>query len=418
MIEQTLHGLVVGLGKIRKDGSKEFRWLDKPIHNRIVSGGLDYFLKFNGNNGYHYTGTYWGIQRNLFNPWRRYQVAESSYCTYSGCLQFMSIGTDGSPTAFQDTSLKSQVGGYSETPAYSVVPYNGVMVDERNTKVLHLRITLQSIAVENDTVVREVGWHGKIYTFETYPMFSRVVLPEPVPLAAGERLTVCYQMNATLGWDEREVDAPVFAGLLDPDGNQVRAFTKRLVNNGISDSNIGTYIDSDVSRKLIEYIINGYGNGSGPKNATPGAGYTVQPSDLKFVMSPPFVTFSNEADCSAKALFSSTNPNFSYPTNNNASGSFPSVSVGSLNGSFVVADHIDGTKSRDISVTIAPDWPSQSEGYQDIYGLIYFGCFIRFGHYDNTDLSNPVWVPKPWRKQFGQSYKFTFRYKLSTADTV
>lgn len=415
MIEQTLHGLVVGLGKIRKDGSKEFRWLDKPIHNRIVSGGLDYFLKLNGSNSNFYNGVYWGLNRNLFNPWRRYQTSESSYSPYNGCLQFMSIGTDGTATSFSDTALKSQVGGYSETPAYSVAPYNGTMVEERNTKVLHLRITLQSVAVENETTIREVGWHGKIYGQENYPLFSRVVLPSPVTLASGEQLTVCYQMNVTLGWDEQEISSSILSGLLDSDGNQVRAYSKRLVNNGCGNRYIGQFGCYD---SITEYYINTYGNGSGSNEATPTAGYTVIPSNLRYVMSPPFLTFTADTNFSAKILSYSTNSNFNYPVNDNGSVSFPSVNYGSSNGSYQVSDHTDGTNYRDISVTVAPDWPSQSEGYQDIYGLVYFGCFIRFGYYDNTDPSNPVWVPKPWRKQFGQSYKFTFRYKLSTADTV
>ena len=157
MIEQTLHGLVVGLGKIRKDGSKEFRWLDKPIHNRIVSGGLDYCLTFNGSNSAHVQMDYANTNKCRYNPWRRIMNGQESTFQYSGCLQYLSIGTDGSATSFTDTALKSQVGGYSETPAYSTAPYNGVMVENRNVKVLHLRITLQSIAVENDTEVREVG---------------------------------------------------------------------------------------------------------------------------------------------------------------------------------------------------------------------------------------------------------------------
>lgn len=51
MIEQNnfLQGQLVGIGKIHTDGSEDFRWLEKPIKNRIVSGGIDHLLTLNGN---------------------------------------------------------------------------------------------------------------------------------------------------------------------------------------------------------------------------------------------------------------------------------------------------------------------------------------------------------------------------------
>jgi hypothetical protein len=45
MISQSiskLGGRLVGIGVIHKDGSEDYKWLDKPIHNKIVSGGLDH----------------------------------------------------------------------------------------------------------------------------------------------------------------------------------------------------------------------------------------------------------------------------------------------------------------------------------------------------------------------------------------
>ena len=44
-----LHGQVVGIGKIRRDGSEEFRMLYNPVGNKIVSGGLDDLLMCEGN---------------------------------------------------------------------------------------------------------------------------------------------------------------------------------------------------------------------------------------------------------------------------------------------------------------------------------------------------------------------------------
>ena len=433
MIETTLHGLVVGLGKIRKDGSKEFHWLDKPIHNRIVQGGIDYLLTYNGSNSNYYNMSNNNGPNCVYNPWRRMlNGGESSTCPYNGALQYMAIGTGSTATKFIDTALVAQVGGYSETPAYSTVPYNGFMVETRDTKTLHLRITLQSVAVENVTTVREVGWFGKIYGQSVYPMFSRVVLPTPVELAAGEILIVCYQLNVTLGWDEYELSSSLLSGLLDSDGNQLRAYSKRLVNNFLTNNSLGNWLSSSAANndRIPEYIIAGNGSGS-YSNSTSTSLYSNSALDMtnsnqwyKYVMMPPFVrqTFAYSSDANSYGrpswcLLYNISGNNVEPIPS-ATMVIPESKYNSTIGSYTIEDHVSGTNYRDITVTADPSWPNMASGYTDVYAIIYNGMVIKFGHYDNADPSNPVWVPKPWRKYFGQSYKFTFRYKLSTADTV
>lgn len=432
--ETTLHGLVVGLGVQHKDGSKDFKWLDKPIHNRIVQSGIDYLLTFNGSNSNYYDMVNYNGPNCIYNPWRRMlNGGESSTCSYNGALQYMAIGTDGTATEFTNTALGSQVGGYSETPAYSTVPYNGFMVETRNTKTLHLRITLQSVAVENATTVREVGWFGKIYGQSVYPMFSRVVLPAPVELAAGEMLIVCYQLNVTLGWDEYELSSSLLSGFLDSDGNQVRAYSKRIVNNFMTDANIGKWLSSTYgggSTTMPEYIISGNGSGS-YNNSTSTNLYSnsaLNTTDnsqwYKYVMMPPFVrqTFAYNTDANSYGrpswcLLYNISGNNVEP-NPSATMVDPDSKYNSTIGSYTIADHESGTNYRDISVTVEPSWPNMDYGYTDVYAVIYNGIVIKFGHYDTTDPSNPVWVPKPWRKQYGERYEFTFRTQFSTADTI
>ena len=422
MIEQTLHGLVVGLGKIHKDGSKEFQWLDKPIHNRIVSGGLDYLFTFNGSNSDikycpTWEGSYTG-QVTHYNRWRRGAATESSTDNYNGCLQYMAVGTDGDTTSFSDTALHSQVGGYSEDVPYAFAPYNGTNFDVTTNNIL-LRITLQSVVMENSVTIREVGWFGKYYGQDVYPMFSRVVLPTPIDLESGERLVVCYQMHINEYEAEHDV-SPLFSGLLDSDGNALKATCQRPVyvyhpnvEGWINGNYSGNGVSSNVKLIQIPYSIgtNGYGR-SAPRNTN---FHTVGP-----------ISVCNQ---NYNGVFSSNNllipkdPTNLVPTCTSTGAIEPdpntsNYDIDNNSCSYTQLDYVPGSFVRDRIVTLAPGYPNFDSGYKDIYGFIYDGAVFRFGYYDTTDPEHPVWVQKPWRKTYGQSYKFTFRFKVSTVDTI
>lgn len=420
MIEQTLHGLVVGLGKIRKDGSKEFRWLEKPIHNRIVSGGLDYLLTFNGSNSAvkycpTWEGSYTGYV-TYYNRWRRRVASESAKDNYSGCLQFIAVGTSDHETNFTDTGLYSQAGGFSEEVAYTVAPYNGTNFDVSNNNI-QLRITLQSVAMDNSVTIHEVGWFGKYYAEDTYPMFSRVVLPDGIELDAGDRLSVCYQVNINEYEAEHDVSS-LFSGLIDSDGNPLRGTCQRPVFVQYPEQPgwiNGNYYGNGVRTKLIQipYSIGSNGLGRSVPINTPY--HTVGP-----------VSVSNE-NSSYQGTVSSANlliPKIEsdlipiLSSSGSIGGSlYSTYDIDYQNCSFTQLDYVPGSFVRDRIVIINPSYPNIDSGYKDIFGFAYEGAYFRFGYYDNTDPDNPVWVSKPWRKQFGQSYKFTFRYKLSTTDT-
>lgn len=406
MIEQTLHGLVVGLGKIRKDGSKEFRWLEKPIHNRIVSGGLDNYFMLNGDpNAIASTAATDGDSPNRF-------VTSDNYGNRNAVIEYIAIGTDGSATSFTDTGLKAQVGGFSKTIPYTTVPYFGTRLNSDYST--SFRLPKQSVTVSETTTVREVGWFGKYRSSNTYVMFSRVALPTPVELQAGESLTVVYQMNISYGTEEAETPSSLLSGLLDSDGNQLRGrssyrlyfYSKPTVDtwyrslpSAIWPGRVGTFIGVGLYQ-ISSYDSAAIGSGCGLYDggfhlSTPFGNYSVNPfsytTDSTWVMKE-----QGEVLANINKLADSGNINSNTPK-----------------------PYVPGTFYRDREVVVSPSWPSMTgEGYQDIYAICHNSYLIRFGHYDTTDPSNPVWVPKPWRKQFGQSYKFTFRYKLSTADTV
>lgn len=412
MIEQTLHGLLVGLGKIRKDGSKEFHWLDKPIHNRIVSGGLDEFFMYNGSptdSCYNY----WNVYNN-----NRFLSDDSGQGL--GLLKYMAIGTDGTATEFTDTGLKSQVGLYSNEYTYTSVPYWGTRINSDDT--ISLRVQRTSVAVESDTVVREIGLFEKNSSSETYYMFSRVVLPSPVDLLAGEKLTIVYQLNVTYAnLSETDTPSSLLSGLLDSDGNPLRGRSSfRMVFKSNSTSGGPYTIPRDTWMLNLPSSLTGpfFGiNGVNVGN-NPFGQYNKYGTEL----GSPFLSTDRNGNRSAMLFYSIdsgyslTLPQFAAVNN----GQHPDNLVTTLDSNYMtctVKPYTIGNYYRDIEFVLTPGFIN-TESYVDIYAISCNSFLTRFGYYDNTEPDNPVWVAKPWRKEFGKSYKITFRYKLTTTDTV
>lgn len=412
MIEQTLHGHIVGLGKRYGDGSVDYCLLDRPIHNRIVSGGLDYLMTLNGSNSaiFSYDSS------DSYNPYRRAGAVENSSFPYNGCLQYMSIGTDGTATAFTDTALKAMVGTYTDIPALTTLPNNASRMIDNEYSVQH-RVTLQSYTVTGDTTVREVGFHGKYYQQEVYPLFCRIVLDNPVNLSNGESLIVTYQLTVSYsGFSETETPSSLLQGLLDSDGNQLRAVQKCPVC-----SLYGRSSDTGWNENIMcTFYMQRNGRGGYLSDDGRCSGYGITPLHHRCTRNSTSAGISTNGRLKASTGLSfSTNASYTFPAymalsdSTNVQLSF----IGTTN-SCVVKDYVPGTYYRDAEVTVNTTWPNQSSGYTDIYAIMYNGLTHRFGYYDTTDPANPVWVPKPWRKEFGKSYKFTYRYAIATEDTV
>lgn len=421
MIETTLHGLVVGLGKVRKDGSTEFRWLDKPIHNRIVSGGLDEYFMFNGTTGYSSDSAVGNMDNRFLGSYFEYNFS------YTGVLNYIAIGTDGTATKFTDTSLNAQVGDFScSDGSYRTIPYFGCRLNADNS--ISFRVPRVSVTVDTATTIREIGWFEKYTTGATYVMFSRVVLPSPVELEAGDKLIVVYQLNVSYGnLEESETPSSLLSGLLDADGNQLRGRASYRLYFRSSSANpptVGTWFNAQESSS---YWVSYGGNflGSRISESFGKTSYKVYGSTPRaqygFKIIAPFSTYSSDKNV---ALPYTMNPNFSMadqmsivPMNQSATSAL--TESGTNITSWNPKPYVPGTYYRDREIVVSPAWPTMTtEQYQDIYAICHNCYLIRFGYMDTTDPDNPVWVPKPWRKQFGQSYKFTFRYKLNTVDTV
>lgn len=396
----TLHGQVVGLGVQHADGSKDFRWLDKPIHNRIVSGGLDAWFQLDGSNTATTTSSDW--DNRLLSSY-----ASNNYPS-CGLLQYMAIGTDGTPTHFTDTTLGAQVGDYSRAVSYTTAPYIGFCVNSDNTVSTRRQTT--SIAVTDSTTVREIGWFEKYTNANTYVMFSRVVLDSPVTLESGESLLVCYQINITIAnFDETEVPTALLTGLLDEDGNQVKGLeSTRIYRYSIDNLVRGQWYYGTSVRLNLGCIVGNIGN--------------VPITMTGFAPVATFKTGYSSYNVNGCAINSRSTSGWSLPVQFERSRGYSSESLNDEVNNFFEAwaplDYVPGTYYRDRVLITNPAWPNNNTTYKDIYAIAYCGHCIRFGYMDTTDPSNPVWVPKPWRKQFGERYKFTFRYKLSTADTV
>ena len=396
--EMTLHGLLVGLGVEHKDGSKDFRWLEKPIHNKIVACGLDAYFQLNGSN----TAT------TTTSPYQNRFLGYSESARQIGLLRFFAIGTSGTSTQFEDTSLISQVGGFSNAYSFTVLPYFGFRRNADDSASIRVQST--SIAVDSPTTVREMGWFEKYSGTDTYVMFSRVVLDSPVSLETGDKLLACYQIDINFAsMSETEVPSSLLSGLLDSDGNQLRAFQSQriIVYNG---ANVGVWR-----------------NGNDATPSFPGIGYyysygicgsATNASAIGWTFNCPFYKSSSPDDSSS--IRYNTQSDFALLAQWSSSSSYSRYNFktdGNHIESYDPIDYVPGTYYRDRKIVTSPAWPNFSSGTQDIYAINYSNLVMRFGHFDTTDPDNPVWVPKPWRKEYGKRYEFIYRLKLSTVDT-
>jgi hypothetical protein len=202
-----LGGSLIGIGIKHKDGSEDFRWLDKPIHNRIVSGGLDYLLTSRNST----TGGYsFGITNssNAGSPRPAFigcgytaNSGDDKRCQFGAC-QFFQVGTGGKATEFNDTSLEVPF----DTPKNSYrneTPFSGVRYISHNKHAV--RIAHRQL-ISQDITIRELGWFGGIGPTD-YPsfvatqniLFSRVVLDQPISLLAGEYFQAVYEIELDFG---------------------------------------------------------------------------------------------------------------------------------------------------------------------------------------------------------------------------
>ena len=395
-----LGGHLVGIGKVRTNGEVEYQELDKPIHNRITSVGLDHLFQFASSNHPNYSDAGSASQQSIPGVlWAGTNSDTSGSPTYyrAGALEYMSFGSGTAPTTFTDTTLQNGIGSYTNTKYYntgSKQSLNGTKVNSFGN--FSFRISHQSAAVSETTTVNEIGWFGAWDTTSSYSnkvLFARVVLPSPITLNAGEYLITTYQLDesnsnttATTGSD--------FFGLKDVNGNTLQYEQK--LQRAYSGSNWNV-------TGLSEPYISDTGSGAYLSNKTlyypPFCGLATSNSPFTFY-------FSTNSSTTFAADGSQDTSLYSFATSN----STYSFSIDTYNG-------VGSTnKYRDkifVSGAYNPGMAGYPNNYQSIYFLFINGMGYRFGYYDNG-----VWVPQAWRKAANEQVTFTFRTRYSTVDTT
>lgn len=194
-----LGGKLVGIG-IGHKNNIDFKWLNKPIHNRIVHTGIEHLLKFAGSN----TETF-DFTLNTSNP-NNMNYAQFNtlvgHCSKNefehwGALYYCAYGDGNTPTKFFDTKLQNQL-DITDTK-YVGSPYCGSKYEyvdnEKTPSVIKHRISHKFKPVNKITKVRELGWFGR--TQNGYVMFSRVVLPNEITLNVDDFMVVTYELTET-----------------------------------------------------------------------------------------------------------------------------------------------------------------------------------------------------------------------------
>lgn len=413
--KNKLSGAIVGIGFIR-NGVMEYKKLDTPIHNRITQDGLDYLLTLNGTDmyadlgssrtDYPAIGTCWIGDRNISTG------SYSSKVYGTGVLAYAAYGSGTGETSFTDTELVNRISDYTNTYITNNPELLGVKTYTDTYGKYSYRVTYKFGEAITTTTVNEVGFYGKYYNHitdtESYVMFSRVALPQPIVLEAGVELIVTYQLDVTNAYaTEGSID---FTGLTDSEGNPLKAVAKlyRVVSSGL-----GTWSDGPNN----EFGISENGTASHqyensfPKVYPPFVVRTQAKNEWNwnygsvacYSSNQSIALPANNASLSTDSLCES----LSYATSNTSQGAFfalftPYLCKGKT------------SKYRDVKYVFGEDCPYTFENsYTDISLIGINGMLYRFGYYDNG-----TFVPQVYRKYGNKALVLTSRVRYATQDTT
>lgn len=401
--EQHLGGKLVGIGKIRTDGTMEHQFLEKPIKNKIVSTGLDHMLRYKGDNT-----AYYGVYNDYANWIIGALGGQEHWCP----LTFSSFGTSAESTSFFDEGLKEWIGTRTSTK----VSGNGLCGTKINAFGNYsFRVTHKHNAVSETTTVNEIAWFGRYGSSTyTYPMFSRVVLDTPIVLSAGEQLITTYQLDVQYAGTQEENIS--FFGLTDVNGQPLKAQKKLVVyqkkntsydwQEEISPSYIDSSGVSNSSNTAISFahpcvVPNSYS--STGYQYTGGLFYSIGSLQLP----------SDGVSINPQSYSSSYEKSYYVPITSGSQISSATYDFGKLNEYNGVGRT---TKYRDVTYVIGAYLPmiGASNGYKDITNFACRGYAYRFGYYDEGN----NWVQQAFRKYANQELTLTFRTRFTTEDTT
>lgn len=367
---QSMSGYLVGIGKIRPDGSETYN-LIKPVKNMIVKQGLNNWLRIDGNNNLtaraDITATY--------NQYRYHPMRNIEYCAY---------GSSNAANVFESTTDLSNAIVSPYSTKKTNWPYCGSTRFE-STKY-RVRISHESAAAATNQNVKEIGYYLRLSN-NTFEMFSRVVLPFTYQLNAGEKLVTTYELILEFPYSH-SIATIANTGLHDANELILEAQGKETIG-----------MDSNVYNNYFTF----------PAVATTGA-FTIY-DGAAVLLSPAFY---NAYDSINNVFYALNNKDF--PNNYGFDTLGPLARDNGASKPLVMAtSYVYDSFQRDQVVTLPTFWPEQTDadGYKDIYYL-NFNCFaMRFGH-----TVDGVFTPTPWRKYAQKIASFVYRQVVATADSI
>ena len=378
--QNYLHGRLVGIGKIRKDGSREFRFLEKPINNMILRCGLNEFMTYNGSNT---------AVLNSSNGRTAWYVID--YCGF---------GTGGSTNDFANTTAleSSAITPYVNREYNRDWPFNGLRINSGTADSYKIRVSHKSPAVSENISVREIGYfknYGDINNpVNSGKLFSRIVLPSPFQLDVGDQFITTYELVVGIARN------PI-----------------NLSNCGLHDSG-NVELDCQVAQCLYsnKTSILGmypYGSVSSTSNrwTAPTGG---QSRGFQFA---PYNYYDRQAGIAGDQTYWDlryTKSAFDFPTDQPPTFSFRGINADKV--TCQKTDYTSDSFHRDVTVNVPVYWPEMTSAtdYRDIYAVNWGTLYVRFGHFD----ANMNFTPAPWRKLASRTAKFVFRQSIATQDSI
>lgn len=372
--QNYLHGRLVGIGKIRKDGSREFRFLEKPINNMILRCGLNEFMTYNGSNSATSVPSFASKE-----PW--------------SIIEYCGFGTGNQSNDFANTvSLENPVITPYSTREQRDWPFVGIYCGNNGQDDSYkIRISHSSPTVAEAVSVREIGYF-KSYN-SNYYLFSRIVLPSVFYLDAGDKLITTYELVVSNARTPLDIEN---CGLHDSNDVELGCQVSERVTYGQTSCWVN-YPYNNTSG----WSAGGYASGT-PYLHAPHAFYSFLPPG---------------SSTTAQGYFTLryTKSPFNFPTTSNVQLLYINLGKSDRCTNLSTVYTPDSFK-RDVIVNVPAYWPEMTNNtdYRDIYAINWGALFVRFGHFD----ANNVFTPAPWRKLASRTAKFVFRQSIATVDSL
>ena len=425
VIEQNtiIGGEIVGIGKIRADGSEEFKWLKDPIHNQITTKGIDNLLMWNGSSNLP-SGNAEAIGKeisSLYLPCQTFNTddydtnirdSRDTSVTRTGVLYYSAYGS-GRGQIDPDTAIEliSRISDITSTFRRGLY-FNGTnCVSVAGNHQIQYRVTHTYPVVSEHQDVNEIGFYHKVEPNGELTLFSRVQLDNTYELNAGESLIITYQLNVKYPNYPKHHDN--FFGLKDINENTLQANETTCIKMSDLDwtkqyrGNCIYYYRSrgDYLAPFSVPIIHNYYPWGLPSFAYT---YYSNHDGCRQYGWRPIWGLKNESELRCIMIQNDVSNLEMMKVNG------PTLANTKYQESVIttqILPYTPGSKYRDYTLILPTFYPylDSGENYIDFNVLIFNGVAYRFGYNDNG-----TWVPQKLRKRGDQTYKLTYRMSYTT----